>query len=182
MLLVVDAGNTNIVFAVHDPRGALRLARRLAHPHRRAAHLRRICRLAEQPSHAVRPEARPDRRGGHRHRRPRRAVSPAPAVPGLVRGRTADRPRLARLGLRDQDRQPERGRRRPPAERAGRPPALRRPADRRRFRHRDHVRCGRRRRVPISAASSARASTCRSRPFTRPPPACRASASAGRSR
>ena len=166
---------------VRGPR-PLRLARRLADPHRRAAHLGRICRLAEQPADAVRPQARPGRRRGHRHRRPGRAVSPAPALPGVVQCRAADRPGLARLGFRDQGRQSERSRRRPPAERAGRPPKLRRPADRGRFRHRDHVRRGRRRRVPISVASSVPASTCRSRRFTRPPPACRASASAGRRR
>ena len=36
MLLVVDAGNTNVVVAVHDGQ---RLARHLAHRHRAAAHL-----------------------------------------------------------------------------------------------------------------------------------------------
>ena len=166
---------------VRSPR-SFRLARRLADPHGRTAHLGRICRLAQQPADALRPQARPGRRRGHRHCRPGRAVPFAPALPGVVSCRAADRSGLARLGFRDQGRQSERSRRRPLAERAGRPPKLWRPADRCRFRHRDHVRRGRLQRVHISVASSVRASTCRSRLFTRPPPACRASVSAGRRR
>ena len=63
------------------------------------------------------------RRRGDRHRGAGRAVSSAPAVPGLVRGRAADRARQARLGVRDQGGQAGRGRRRPAAERAGGAPA-----------------------------------------------------------
>ena len=119
---------------------------------------------------------------GDRHRGAGGALSPAPAVPRLVQVEPLVARVRPRLGLRDQGRQPRRGRRRPAAQRAGRRIAVRRPAGGDRFRHRDHVRRGRRATAPISAASSRPASTCRSRRCTRPPPGCRASASAGRRR
>ena len=117
MLLVVDCGNTNVVFAVRDGDD---VARHLAHPHRCAAHLRRIRRLADDAARPCRPEARRHLRRGDRHRGAGRAVSPAPPLPRLVQHRAAGRPLHARLGLRYPRRQSGRGRRRPAAEHAGR--------------------------------------------------------------
>ncbi len=116
MLLVVDAGNTNVVVAVHDGtewRGIWRIA---TEPQRTsdeyAVWLLTLLSLAGLKREQV--VGRGDRHGGAR-----RALPPAPAVPRLVRGRAAGRPRHARLGVRDQGRQSRGSRRRPAAERAG---------------------------------------------------------------
>ena len=121
MLLVVDAGNTNVVFAVHDGKP---VARHLARPAPR-----RSAPPTNTPSgccavHPCRPEAR--------------TTSPPPSsapscrprcitCAGCCRDWFSVEPLVARvharLGVRDQGRPPGRGRRRPPAERARRPSA-----------------------------------------------------------
>ena len=95
MLLAVDAGNTNVVFAVHDGN---EWRRPLAHRHAHRPHLRRIRRLAAGAVPAFRHQAQRHRPLRHRHRGAGRAVQPAPAVPRLVRRRAADRPRARSTG------------------------------------------------------------------------------------
>jgi type III pantothenate kinase len=81
MLLAIDAGNTNIVFAVHD---GTRMARPLAHRHARRPHLGRIRRLAARAVPACRGEARTTSRAASSAPwcRPRSTTSAACAATG----------------------------------------------------------------------------------------------------
>ena len=98
MLLVVDAGNTNIVFAVREGnqwRGTWRT--RTASDRTSDEYAVWLLTLL-QPR---RPEARRHLRRRHRHGGARRAVPPAPPLPRLVPCRAACRPFHPRLGLRN---------------------------------------------------------------------------------
>ncbi|CAK7288363.1 Pantothenate kinase type III, CoaX-like [Streptomyces misionensis JCM 4497] len=133
----------------HRPRPVRRRGHRgaLAHLHRRPPHRRRAGGAAPGPD----GHASAARRGaGRRHRRHRdlrhRPVGPARAArghPALLRRRPGRPGRTGRQdGCADPHRQPQGGRRRPHHQlgRGGR--AVRRPGDRRRLRHGDHVRRG----------------------------------------
>ncbi len=118
MLLVVDAGNTNIVFAVHDG-NAWRGTWRIATEPQRTSDEYAVWLLALLGHSRLASASRWIARGD-RHRGAGGALPSAPPVPRLVRRRAADRPRQPRLGVRDPRGQPRGGRRRPAAERAGR--------------------------------------------------------------
>ena len=179
MLLVVDAGNTNIVFAVHDPsgwRGVWRIrtdAQRTSDEY--AVWLNSLLTLSDLKRDQI-----------------RRAVigTVVPAALYHLRRLCRDwfnvEPLIARAALDwgfeiKIDNPNEVGADRLLNAMAGHRQFWR-PVDRRRFRHRDHLRCGRHELAPILGALSARVSTCRWRRCTRLPPACRVSVSAGRRR
>jgi hypothetical protein len=88
MLLAVDAGNTNLVFALledgRDPRA-------LADRDRSAADGGPICGLASPAARARGLAARRRRRGDHRHGGAARAPQSRSARPEIFQGRAADR-------------------------------------------------------------------------------------------
>ena len=141
MLLAIDAGNTNLVFALlagWRDQGAV------ADRHRPAAHRRSICSLAAPIARARRLYQGRRRRGDHRHGGAARAPQPRSAGQQIFPCRTADC-WAGRGGLADRARRRRAAerRRRPRAQRHRRPRQISRRPGRDRLRHRDDVRRGR---------------------------------------
>ena len=175
MLLAIDAGNTNLVFALVDG-GEIKARWRIATDPRRTADQYAVWLHQLLELEGYRSERR--RRGDHRHRRPARAPQSRSAREQIFPCRAADR-RAGRGGVAD------RARRRRAAERRRRPRAQR---DRRARQapgrpDRRSISAPRRRSTwstssaPTRAGSSRRGSTCRSTRWSTPRPSCRGSRS-----